>query len=478
MAGGRKDPTVNADGFTAVERGSGGPRDGGDNDGGAAHKTEGSATASGSARPVDDNGDADATMGGQDVGPGGADPWDSSPREDPGDDHDGGQGGKDQVDVEALRGRWEREKELVELLRRQEREEDDPLLADAERRCEEAKAEWEAARGPLRMSRPLGRAEAAVRKARARQAAAEQALDDLDREYECKRQEFENELAEARSLAKRREAELTDLQRKLGGQCAAKGQDAAGQATISEMARRIDGLAPALQALLEKLPSGSEAHEAVAYTMAELAGVSGVASEAAAGRRDDQAQTFDIGGGAGADDCCSELGDVGTWGSGEGGHQQRGGPSGCQDGWGDSHYGSWHHGTYSSHHDHVQGYSGYGYWAGGYGAWDGGEQREQHVGGRAEVSTGDASAWANEEERQRAAKVYAEQKAAQANGGFATPQATAIAAELHGRLVAEVKQRAEARAVSYAGVDLDNMPTAELEEWARANLDQPNEAEL
>ncbi len=223
----------------------------------------------------------------------------------------------------------------------------------------------------------------------------------------------------------------------------------------------------------------------MARTMAELADVSGVASKAAAGRKDDRAQTFDIGGGGGADDPCSELGDAGGWSSGGGGFQYYGGPSGCQDGWGDAHYGNYgHQGNYPSHHYHAQGYNGSGYWAGGAEAWGwrpgygtagGGEQ---HVEGRAEVSTGDASAWANEEERQRAAQVYAEQKAAQAKGGFATPQAAAIAAELHGKLVAEVKQKAEAKGVSYAGADLDNMPTAELEEWTKANLGQPSEEEL
>jgi hypothetical protein len=486
LAGGRRDPIVGADGFTQVDRGGGGKQassacSSGDKTGADSAKLEPQqGTAGGGGGSGDEEqGSADAEMDLHDGDPIGDSSGDAAPSRGEALDQAPAADSKEQADPEVLKLRWEREKELLDLLRRQGRDEGDPTLVDAERRCEAAKAEWDAARGPQRMSRPLGRAEAAVYKARARQAAAEQAIGDLDAEYEAKRAEFQQELAEARRSTKLREAELVELQRSVArgsSQVQANDDDGA----VVDFARRLDGIAPKLQALLAKLTTGTEEHASVVETISALAGVAGAASQAAARRREPRAQQFHIGGNK-ADDAQSIATEVEA-GAGEEQHYcyyQRGAGGYQHDQW----YGG------GSHHSQYN-YGG-GYWTGGQGGWYGNDGwgatqypaqpaaaagAAQLVEGRAEVSTGNAGAWADDAERRRAEQAYADQQAAQ-SAGFATPQAAAAAAEVHAKLVAEIRQQAEANGVSCADVDLDNMPTAQLEDWKKANI-RPGQDDL
>ncbi len=390
--------------------------DSGSNDG-AGEKTEGDAATHATLQGATKRNDGDvatpAAMDLQADGPLGADPCDGVPRREGGEDQDAEQCHKEQVDPEILKFRWEREKEILDLLKRQGRDEGDPTLVDAERRCAAAKAEWDIARGPQRMSRPLGRAEAAVFKARARQADAEQAIGDLDAEYEAKRASFQEELAEARRNTKLREAELVELQRTVGGRGTAQAQGGEEEAAVAELARRLDGIAPRLQALLEKLPTGTEEHTSVAETMSALAGVAGAATEAAAHRRSARTQRYNIGGDRAEDDVRSEVTEVENNRGWEAhGHNQ--------------HYGyhNYHH-HYDSYHRQAY-YAGGGAWSDQAGGWNAGGGWEtaqwpatqggagatgQLLEGRAEISTGNANAWADEGERKRAEQAYADQQA-------------------------------------------------------------------
>ncbi len=465
--GGKRTAEVDDEGFIAVrargktrrteESSVGGcDRTVGD-DGGHGHSTR------------EENIDADADMGTQ-ADDGGGHGKDEEATGEQRAEGTGGEGVDEPVDPDALRARWEREKELLELVRRQDREADDPIVQDAERRCAQAKADWEAAKGPPRMSRKLGKAEAAVQKARARQAAAEQDLDDLDREYEAKRAAYVDELAEARRVTKQREAELLELQRTVGGGAAAAG-DGAESTIVKEMARRIDGLAPMLQALLESLPTGTEAHSQVATTVAELAGVAGVAAKAAQDTRFG-AQRYHIGGG----DNNNDDGDARGMGE-ESDFEDTTGWGAADDGWPNgaptrrwSHHYQGHQGGGASWADSAGWYYGGG-WNGGDGAQSASAGGADQLEGRAEIRTGNADAWANEEERARAQQAYAAQLAAQ-QAGFANEEATAAAAGVHAALLAEIKRKAEGKGVAYADAGLDEMPTVELEAWAKANIEQ------
>ncbi len=460
--GGKRTAEVDDEGFTTV-RAKGKSRRTEEDLGGGCDKADGDSAKHDSPVRVEDA-DADADMGvrADDDGGSGDNEEAMGERRTEG---NGGEGMEDPVDLDALRARWEREKELLELVRRQDRQADDPIIQDAERRCAQAKAEWEAAKGPPRMSRRLGKAEAAVQKARARQAAAEQDLDDLDREYEAKRAAYVDELAEARRVTKQREAELLELQRTVGGGAAAADAHA-GTAVVKEMARRIDSLAPMLQALLESLPTGTEAHSKVATTVAELAGVAGVAAQAVHDPQDGALQ-YDIGGSGRGDARWegeeSDFEDTTGWGAADDGW-----PSGASE---QRWYG--HQGGGTSWADSAGWY--YGGGGGGNGGNDGAHCANawgsDQLGGRAEIRTGSADAWANDEERARAQQAYAAQQAA-AQAGFANEQAAAAAAGVHGTLLAEVKRKAEAKGVPYADAGLDDMPTVELEAWAKANVEQ------
>ncbi len=314
---------------------------------------------------------------------------------------------------------------------------------------------------------------------RARQAAAEQDLDDLDREYEVKRAAYIEELAEARRVTRQREAELIELQRTVGGGAASAGAGAE-SAAVKEMARRIDGLAPKLQALLESLPSGTEAYSQVAATVAELAGVAGVAAQAVQTAQD-SAQRYHIGGGGHGDARSegdeSDFEDTAGWGPADDGW-----PNGAPvQQWNGAHAGYQHGGYGSYQYQYHQGggtsWADSGGWHYG-GGWNGSDWAQNastggadQLEGRAEIRTGNADAWANDEERARAQQAYAAQQAA-LQAGFANEKAAAAAAEVHGALLAEIKRKAEDKGVAYADAGLDDMPTVELEAWAKANIEQ------
>ncbi len=385
-------------------------------------------------------------------------------------------------DPAVLRANWDREKELLDLLQRQGREADDPLRLDVEQRCEEARAAWEGTRRPQPLHRMLRKAEVAAQKARKRMATLEQQIHDLDPEYERRRRELEGSLHESRAQKTAKEGELETILRQMGDRGGgAHEEPPIERIAMEEVAKRIEGVAPSLQAALELVPTGTDEHASLAQAIAVLAGACGEAAEVARVRVG-SAQQYRIGGGAWSDDEGAEQyweRGASSWHYGEPAHGWGG--HACGDGHGDG-GGQWSAG--SAWADAFDG--GHDGWGSGAGSGGAGTSAAMQptiplpatpvdiLAGRGEVFTGGVGVtFASEEDRIRAQEAYALQTAAQSatsQTGFATPNASAAAAEVHHVRLAHVKAEATNANIPFDSQYLDSLDLAGLARWEKEHV--------
>ncbi len=197
------------------------------------------------------------------------------------------------ADVDDLRRQWERERDLVNLLGKQGREEGDSVLREATRARDAAKHQWEVAKGKPRLSRRMQRAEDAVTKAKKKQAATEQEIAELDDEYERQRDELCIRLADERAWTDEKLQALDDIHRAVGEQAPPEVVKGAAAGAIRQAAGTIGKkIGPRMQWLLETTPTGTPAHDAIAELVAELQCLHGAVEEAAAAA--EGAQCFNI----------------------------------------------------------------------------------------------------------------------------------------------------------------------------------------
>ncbi len=460
--GGTKRPVAatDADGFTKVMRGtrwsqaaSAARADKTEGDASAdSTKLTGSAAAEGpAAMDVAEDGPG-ADGGGGDMGDGGGDPQGGD-----------GQGAPEPLGPEELKTAYEKEKELLALLRRQGRDEDDPLVHEVTQRCEDARALWEGTKKPAPLHRKLRKVEEALAKARKRQEAIEESLENLEAEFYARRQDLCHQLEEAKARRSERQEELDDVLRKVGPSEAGSGKPPARE-ELRKVARRIDDVAPNLQAALEAMPTGSAQYAALAEAIAKLQGVSLEAAGAEEEEeRDEGTHWWDAHGGQGAYD-----------------HHYYGWDQGADDDMVQETHGSWARDEWDHHGDG---------WGGA--AWSQQQWPQQGTGqangrqasgaaagtgildGREAVFTGSAGNFASDEERERAKRAYELQAAAVAatqGAGFASPNAAAAAASVHADKLASVKRAAADKGVEYEDAHLDGLAPEALSQWEETHL--------
>ncbi len=407
---------------------------------------------------------------------------------------EGGTSG-DAADPGHLKRRWDQEKEVVALLRQQGRDESDEGLREAEARCAQAKVEWEGARRPPRLSHRLRKAENALQRARRAKEAAVQSLQDLHEKYVEDRSRLSSHWEDCVERLERREKELADLHRELARLPEAEVEPrlACDDGAIQEVAKGVDAVAPILQAVLEGLPEGSKSHGDLASAIAQLAGISGAAGRAAAGRDRSGAQCYRMHGKRGRepwadavdDEDTSDFDDLEDWGTRaeeeSGAAAAQGGSSSAAAGGGGSAQWAWQQpwGQQAqwANHSWQHGPAGYGEYTWG---WQHGQQGHTPPpapnDGHGVVDTGCEPECADEEDRERARRAYAIQQAAiaqQSQGqgaGFASAEASAVAAQVHSNRLAEIKREAAGNGIAFDEAALEALSPHDLEQWAKHHL--------
>ncbi len=183
------------------------------------------------------------------------------------------QGESDSPSVEQLKEAYHRAARLVELLTVQQGlEAGDPVREAAQAQAEAAKLAWEGARPGVGTSRRLVFAEQALARAKRSQARIEQAIDDLDMDYEAERAKRVQELHDARARTRERETFLAQLSR----QAAAEFQGDAvsgGDSTHLAVATMEGPIRDAVQEAHDAAPEGSDLRTRLSGALGALAEV-------------------------------------------------------------------------------------------------------------------------------------------------------------------------------------------------------------
>ncbi len=161
--------------------------------------------------------------------------------------------------IDELKAQMERDKQTVVLLTQRGYASGHPLVDEAERQAAASKAAWQGARPGAAVTRRLLWAEQALARARKAQARTEQAIDDLDREYEAERDARVRQLHELRSRTREREAKLAEISREAAQEftAASNGMGGAG-GHLQEAVGTIEGpLRDAVSEALDNAPEGS-----------------------------------------------------------------------------------------------------------------------------------------------------------------------------------------------------------------------------
>ncbi len=211
---------------------------------------------------------------------------------------------------EQLRRKWAEEVAVVKHLARQGLPEGHPALAAAVAARDEAEAAWRGAKPPAPVATRLrwaqGKLTRALELAEVTRAAIAKAEDDheqLMRQLHDRRRDDEERV-------KKRRLAVEELQGEIGGSPpAARAGDGGAAAVLAACGTLCNAVGPELQALVERLPDGSEEWQAANKVLATLA-ASQRKMEEAAGLHDERGQpeAFDIGDGAEDDfDAMSEA---------------------------------------------------------------------------------------------------------------------------------------------------------------------------
>ncbi len=378
-----------------------------------------------------------------------------------------------------LKEQWQKEERVVSFLRDEGYGEQDPIRAAAEERAAAAKAAWQQSTPGAAITSRLCWAEKALLRVKKAQARAEQAIAELDDQYEQERAVRMQRLHDLRAKTREKEEKLAEISR-LAADAFQPPED---EAPLRDAMGAIDGpIRDAVQEALEQAPEGSALRIRLQGALGTLADLGGLVKKVARPR---WADVYDIAGDDGderswhADEPWAECGggDGSGWQAQGGGwdgwghhrscypHAQAYGPhdDGDMD-TGDIQIPLWMHGGQSGHDDGGH------QW--GAPAWKKGRSARESPYGmhgeharRDDTSTGGASTTA------------ASALPAPADAGNGTNEeakgAAAAAAAAHERLERrkqEVWDLAQEEGTVVSCEQIASMDAATLEEWASANL--------
>ncbi len=254
------------------------------------------------------------------------------------DGNDGGaQGGADDEagpTVKELQEAHNKDKQTVEYLVRQGFAPEHPVREAAEAQAAASKQAWDEAKPGKATTLRMRWAEEALTRARRNQAKQEQYIDDLDREYEIKREAATYHLGELRAKTKTREENLAEVARQAAVEFRSTSADG-GAEHLREAAEALEGqVAPTLESLLERIPADAPERGAMEHVVGIIKGIHGTFTRASKER---WADVFDIGDEGDWEEDCGQTGGSQDewWGPTWGGHDQwwRGSWDRHGDGW-------------------------------------------------------------------------------------------------------------------------------------------------
>ncbi len=218
--------------------------------------------------------------------------------------------------VDELRDQMDRDKEAVEYLVQHGYGEGHPLLEAAQAQAATSRAQWQSARPGVAVTQRMLWAEKALARAKKAQAKMEQAIDDLDREYEAERESRVLQLHGLRERTREREAKLASVSREAAEEFQGAG-DGRADGQLQEAVGTIDGpLRDAVSEALASAPEGSALRTRLAGALGTLDSLRGLVERVARPR---WADVYDM-----AEDDGDQWGDYGGDGGqdGYGGRQQ------------------------------------------------------------------------------------------------------------------------------------------------------------
>ncbi len=214
---------------------------------------------------------------------------------------------------EDLRVEWVKRAATVRLLARDGLEEDDEVMVAAIAARDGAKERWEAAKEPTPLSRRFQKADQALGKARKRVEQLEANMDELDREYDQRRQELVETWRAAKSKVRGAEEKLETVRTEVAVRPSREHVEDEASTRLRGTLRAFDGMGPVLLAVAEGLPSDSSLKAKLQEQVLLLDAAHGAIASVAAGA-DGGAEVFDM-----ADDDGDDRNAAGKLADGNGG---------------------------------------------------------------------------------------------------------------------------------------------------------------
>ncbi len=250
--------------------------------------------------------------------------------------------------VKELQEAHNKDKQALEYLVRQGFAPEHPVREAAEAQAAASKQAWDDAKPGKATTLRMRWAEEALTRARRSQAKQEQYIDELDREYEIKREAATYHLGELRAKTKAREEHLAEVARQAAVEFRSTPSDG-GTEHLREAARALEGqVAPTLASLLERIPEGTPERGEMERVVGIIRGIHGTFTRASDER---WADVFDIGDEADEEEDCGQAGgnQDDWWWPAWGGHGQH-----WRGSW-DYHGGGWARGGWDGPHRRWQG---------------------------------------------------------------------------------------------------------------------------
>ncbi len=210
--------------------------------------------------------------------------------------------------IDDLKGQMERDREAVEYLAQRGYGDGHPLLEAARAQATASKALWQGARPGVAVTQRMLWAEKALARAKKAQAKMEQAIDDLDRDYEAERESRVAQLQDLRARTREREAKLASVSREAAEEFKGTAEDAA-EGHLREAVGTIDGpLRDAVSEALACAPEGSALRTRLSGALGSLDCLRGLVQQVARPRWTDVYDMADDDGdqweGGGGEDGC------------------------------------------------------------------------------------------------------------------------------------------------------------------------------
>ncbi len=210
--------------------------------------------------------------------------------------------------VDQLRADFEQQRQLVAMLEKQGRSDEDPTLAAARTQRDDAKAAWDAARNAPPQHLRLRWAEQALEKAQRAKERAEQEIRSLDEEHTRRRSELCAELEQRKLRLEMRQEKVDEIRLEVGALAGrARGKGDGGQASLVGLLQEIDGvIGPGLTGLVGTMDTDSEPYRVFNQLLDKLQDACGNAAKAV--QVETTADRYDIG--DDADDGISDISDT------------------------------------------------------------------------------------------------------------------------------------------------------------------------